>query len=103
MRILILTLVLLAPLTAVAQETPAGEFAAGYQHTIAIGDYSTRQFPGWFVSGGGYVTDSLAIIGMATAGYTSVGIYDDLSKALFMTVWCPDSRSVESNCGIPRG
>ena len=24
-------------------------------------------------------------------------------KALFMTVWCPDSRSVESNCGIPRG
>ena len=20
-----------------------------------------------------------------------------------MTVWCPDSRSVESNCGIPRG
>ena len=25
------------------------------------------------------------------------------SKALFMTVWCPDSRSVESNCGIPRG
>ena len=27
----------------------------------------------------------------------------DLSKALFMTVWCPDSRSVESNCGIPRG
>ena len=26
-----------------------------------------------------------------------------LIKALFMTVWCPDSRSVESNCGIPRG
>ena len=26
-----------------------------------------------------------------------------LLKALFMTVWCPDSRSVESNCGIPRG
>ena len=26
-----------------------------------------------------------------------------LFKALFMTVWCPDSRSVESNCGIPRG
>ena len=26
-----------------------------------------------------------------------------LTKALFMTVWCPDSRSVESNCGIPRG
>ena len=26
-----------------------------------------------------------------------------LAKALFMTVWCPDSRSVESNCGIPRG
>ena len=25
------------------------------------------------------------------------------AKALFMTVWCPDSRSVESNCGIPRG
>ena len=25
------------------------------------------------------------------------------TKALFMTVWCPDSRSVESNCGIPRG
>ena len=24
------------------------------------------------------------------------------TKALFMTVWCPDSRSVESNCGIPR-
>ena len=24
-------------------------------------------------------------------------------KALFMTVWCPDSRSVGSNCGIPRG
>ena len=23
-------------------------------------------------------------------------------KALFMTVWCPDSRSVESNCGILR-
>ena len=23
--------------------------------------------------------------------------------ALFMTVWCPGSRSVESNCGIPRG
>ena len=27
----------------------------------------------------------------------------DITKALFMTVWCPDSRSVESNCGIPRG
>ncbi len=26
-----------------------------------------------------------------------------ITKALFMTVWCPDSRSVESNCGIPRG
>ena len=26
-----------------------------------------------------------------------------VTKALFMTVWCPDSRSVESNCGIPRG
>ena len=25
------------------------------------------------------------------------------SKALFMTVWCPGSRSVESSCGIPRG
>ena len=25
------------------------------------------------------------------------------TKALFMTVWCPDSRSVGSNCGIPRG
>ena len=28
---------------------------------------------------------------------------DRTFKALFMTVWCPDSRSVESNCGIPRG
>ena len=28
---------------------------------------------------------------------------DAAPKALFMTVWCPDSRSVESNCGIPRG
>ena len=28
---------------------------------------------------------------------------DARPKALFMTVWCPDSRSVESNCGIPRG
>ena len=28
---------------------------------------------------------------------------DPQFKALFMTVWCPDSRSVESNCGIPRG
>ena len=28
---------------------------------------------------------------------------DEKIKALFMTVWCPDSRSVESNCGIPRG
>ncbi len=28
---------------------------------------------------------------------------DVRAKALFMTVWCPDSRSVESNCGIPRG
>ena len=28
---------------------------------------------------------------------------DARAKALFMTVWCPDSRSVESNCGIPRG
>ena len=25
------------------------------------------------------------------------------TKALFMTVWCPSSRSVESNYGIPRG
>ena len=28
---------------------------------------------------------------------------EECFKALFMTVWCPDSRSVESNCGIPRG
>ena len=30
-------------------------------------------------------------------------VRNNLTKALFMTVWCPDSRSVESNCGIPRG
>ena len=31
------------------------------------------------------------------------GLSEKRFKALFMTVWCPDSRSVESNCGIPRG
>ena len=71
MRILLLTLVLLFPLTAFAQETPAGEIAAGYQHVFATGDGETIQLPGWSVSGGVYVTDSLAIVGMATGGYRS--------------------------------
>ena len=35
-------------------------------------------------------------------GVTATAIVEAV-KALFMTVWCPDSRSVESNCGIPRG
>ena len=71
MRILLLTLVLLFPLTAFAQETPAGEIAAGYQHVFATSDGETAQLPGWSVSGGGYVTDSLAIVGMVTGAYRS--------------------------------
>ena len=44
------------------------------------------------------------ILGAADGGLAQVGpSAQDTSKALFMTVWCPDSRSVESNCGIPRG
>ena len=34
---------------------------------------------------------------------SSVGEESLSPKALFMTVWCPNSRSVESNGGIPRG
>ena len=34
---------------------------------------------------------------------TTLTFSDGDFKALFMTVWCPDSRSVESNCGIPLG
>ena len=41
----------------------------------------------------------IAFAAAAAAALTLVGC----TKALFMTVWCPDSRSVESNCGIPRG
>ena len=35
--------------------------------------------------------------------FVGVSVLTTASKALFMTVWCPDSRSVESNYGIPRG
>ena len=45
----------------------------------------------------GYVKDE-EITGLLSKQYGVPSI-----KALFMTVWCPDSRSVESNCGIPRG
>ena len=40
---------------------------------------------------------------LTAAGVTPVRLPARSPKALFMTVWCPDSRSVESNCGIPRG
>ena len=83
MRILLLTCVLLFPLTVVAQETPAGEVAGGYQHVVAFAGGESEQIPGWFISGSGYVTDSLAIIGMVTGGYTSVGIYDELSSSVY--------------------
>ena len=41
----------------------------------------------------------------ASLGFDCISCHspDISTKALFMTVWCPDSRSVESNCGIPRG
>ena len=74
MRTLLMTLVLLCPLTAYAQDLPAGEFAAGYQHVFATSDSGTAQFPGWSVSGGGYVTDSLAIVGMVAGGYGSTTV-----------------------------
>ena len=73
MRSFFLSLLLLfaPPETAFAQDRPAGEFAAGYQHVFARGSSETTQFPGWSVSGGAYVTDSLAIVGMVTGGYRS--------------------------------
>ena len=71
MRTLLLTLVLLFPLTAFAQELPTGEFTAGYQHAVAFAGGESRQFPGWSFSGGRYVTDSLAIVAMVTGGYAS--------------------------------
>ena len=51
----------------------------------------------------GSSTDSFATRRRVPAGPGSQAMATAIPKALFMTVWCPDSRSVESNCGIPRG
>ena len=50
-----------------------------------------------------YVSDEQRCQPGCSAGRMYRSIELTTLKALFMTVWCPDSRSVESNCGIPRG
>ena len=58
-----------------------------------------------------YVCEKTRLLQQLGEAWLDVGHYERTApslnqrqtKALFMTVWCPDSRSVESNCGIPRG
>ena len=50
-----------------------------------------------------FVVVAVAMLGSTVQAQSSGAGQMVSVKALFMTVWCPDSRSVESNCGIPRG
>ena len=58
------------PEIAVAQSTPAVEIAGGYQ--INWDNDVDGSFPtGWFVSGAGFLTDNLAIVGEVSGSYKS--------------------------------
>lgn len=63
------------PSAAVAQNTGVSEFGAGYQF---VGDAELDEnFPkGWFVSGGGYLTDRVSIVGEVTGSHKGFTVVD---------------------------